>query len=368
VAGNTNVGTPNYLYQLYVGPSGQGRDFAAGYDHANYVNTDGVFPTANVFFEDGLSSPLTKEISFSAKAALGQRGGFVALSYTKRDMSNFFEDFVGIAEGRTTVIQDGVSYGTFDNRVFRNSDIPTRRYQGVSAQAAYRPSTRWGLYGNYTIQLKNEGNFEGELRNQPAQSSLFGDYPELYVPERNYPEGRNASFQRHKVRAWTTYDLGLGRIGSLASALIWRYDSGLTYSLTNAAVPFSEIQLARNPGYASPPTEQILFFGGKGTQEFAGSHKFDVAVTYSVPLVKSVAPYVKFTMVNVLNNDKLTSWNTAVSPDFDGPVDANGLPTQFIPGSRFGTATSAANYPLSYLSSGAAVRARAFDVSVGFRF
>ena len=368
IAGNTNVGTPNYLYQLYVGPSGQGRDFAPGYDHANYVNTDGVFPTANVFFEEGLSSPLTKEISFSAKAALGDRGGFVAVSYTKRDLSNFFEDFVGIAEGRTTVIQDGVNFGTFDNRVFRNSDIPTRRYQGVSVQAAHRPSTRWGLYGNYTIQLKNEGNFEGELRNQPAQSSLFGDYPELYVPARNFPEGRNASFQRHKVRAWTTYDLGLGRAGSLASAVIWRYDSALTYSLTNAAVPFSEIQLARDPGYASPPTEQLLYFGGKGTQEFAGSHKFDVALTYSVPLVRSVAPYVKFTMVNVLNNDKLTSWNTTVSPDFDGPVDADGLPTQFIRGSRFGTATSAANYPLSYLSNGTAVRARAFDVSVGFRF
>ena len=368
IAGNTNVATPNYLYQLYVGPSGEGRGFAPGFDSANYVNTGGVFPTANVFFADGLSSPITRELSFSAKAAIGQRGGYVALTYTKRDMSNFFEDFFGIAEGRTQVIQNGVDYGTFDNRVFRNSDLPTRRYQGLSAQTAFRPTTRWGLYGNYTIQLKNEGNFEGELRNQPAQSSVFGNYPELYVPERNFPEGRNASFQRHKARAWTTYDLSMGRIGTLASALIWRYDSALTYSLTNAAVPFSDIQLSRDPGYASPPPTQQLFFGGKGTQDFAGSHKFDVALTYSIPVIKSLSPYVKFTMVNVLDNDKLTSWNTAVSPDNNGPKDADGLPTQFVRGSRFGTATSAANFPLSYLSTGTAVRSRAYDFALGFRF
>lgn len=367
-AGNTNVGTPNYLYQLYVGPSGEGRSFAPGFDSANYVNTGGVFPTANVFFDDNLSSPITKEFSVSAKAAIGQGGGYVALTYTKREMSNFFEDFFGIDEGTTTVVQNGVNYGTFDNRVFRNSDIPTRRYQGLSAQTAYRPTTNWGLYGNYTIQLENEGSFEGELRNQPAQSSVFGNYPELYVPERNFPEGRNASFQRHKVRGWTTYDLSLGRVGSLASALIWRYDSALSYSLVNAAVPFSDIQLSRDPGYAGPPPTQQLFFGGKGTQDFAGSHKFDIALTYSIPLIKSLSPYVKFSMVNVLNNDKLTSWNTAVSPDNNGLKDADGLPTQFIRGSRFGTSTSAANFPLSYLSTGTAVRSRAYDFALGFRF
>ena len=368
VEGNTNVGTPNYLYQLYVGPAGQGRSFAPGFDSANYETFGGVFPTANVFFAEGLHSPVTREFTLSAKAAVGQRGGYVAASYTNRNVSGFIEDFITLDQGVTTVIQDGVNYGTFDNKVFRNSDIPTRRYQGLSFQTAYRPKNNWGLYGNYTIQLKNEGNFEGELRNQPAQSSLFGNTPELFVPERNFPDGRLASFQRHKARAWTTYDLNLGRAGTLLTAVIWRYDSALTYSFTNAAVAFSDIQLSRDPGYASPPTSQPLFFGGKGTQDFVGSHKFDLALTYSIPVFKSLKPYVKFSMVNVLNNDKLTSFNTSVSPDSNGPVDSDGLPTQFVRGSRFGQATSAANYPLSYLSNGTAVRARAYDLSLGFRF
>jgi Carboxypeptidase regulatory-like domain len=368
ISSNSNVGTPNYLYQLYVGPDGQGRDFAPGFANSNYINTGGVFPTANVFVDGTLSSPITKELSVTAKAALGQRGGYVALSYTKRDMSNFIEDFISIDEGTTTVIQDGVNYGTFDNKVLRNSDIPVRRYRGLSLQAAYRPTPAWGLYGNYTLQIKNEGNFEGEARNSPGLSSLFGNYPEIFVEARNFPVGRNASFQRHKARAWTTYDLSMGHLGSLASALIWRYDSAQTYSLNNASVPLSDVQLSRDPGYAGPPASQQLFFGGKGTQDFAGAHLFDIALTYSIPVIRSVSPYVKFTMVNVLNNDKLTSWNTSVSPDNKGPKDASGLPTQFVKGSRFGQATSAANYPRSFLSTGTAVRARAYDFALGFRF
>jgi hypothetical protein len=367
ISSNSNVGTPNYLYQLYVGPAGQGRGFAPGFDDRNYVNTGGVFPTANVFVDDNLSSPVTKELSLTAKAALGQRGGYVALSFTKRDTNNFIEDFITIDGGTTTIVQDGVNYGTFDNKVLRNSDIPVRRYRGLSLQTAYRPTANWGLYGNYTLQLENQGNFEGEARNAPGLSSLFGNYPEIFV-ERNSPIGRNVSFQRHKARAWTTYDLSMGRLGSLASALIWRYDSALTFSLNNASMPLSDVQLSRDPGYASLPTSQQVYFGGKGTQDFAGAHLFDIGLTYSIPVVKSIAPYVKFTMVNVLNNDKLTSWNTSVTPDNDGPKDADGLPTQFIEGARFGQATSAANFPRSFLSTGTAVRSRAFDFAIGFRF
>ena len=53
-----------------------------------------------------------------------------------------------------------------------------------------------------TLQLRNEGNFEGEAANQPAIASLVGDYPEILVPERNFPTGRLNDFQRHKVRLW----------------------------------------------------------------------------------------------------------------------------------------------------------------------
>ncbi len=369
IGNNTNVGNPDYISSLYTGPAGRGRSFAPGFDRANYsVPFLGVFPTANVIFEDGLSSPITKEFTASAKAAIGQRGSYLAVTYTHRKMTNFIEDFVTIDGGQTTIVRNGINFGTFDNKVYRNSDGPRRGYDGLSFQGAYRPSPAWNLYANYTLQINNDGDFVGELRNQPAQQSLFGDYPEILVPDRDFPDGRLPSFQRHKLRAWTSYDLRLGKLGALESSLLWRYDSALTYSLTANSVPLSAIQKSRDPGYAAPPVNQALFFGPRGSQFFAGSHKLDLGFTWNVPVYKKVTPWVKFAVVNVLNNDKLTSWNTTITADPTSPLDANGLPTGYIRGSRFGQATSNANFPLSFLSDATAVNARAFELALGLRF
>ena len=54
----------------YTGPAGEGRDFAAGFDPANYTTiVSGTFPTANVFFDDDLRSPLTREFTRRARRA-----------------------------------------------------------------------------------------------------------------------------------------------------------------------------------------------------------------------------------------------------------------------------------------------------------
>ena len=69
------------------------------------------------------------------------------------------------------------------------------------------------LAAHWTLQMKNHGNFEGEAANQPGAPSLFGDYPESFSADRNFPYGRLDDFQRHKIRAWTTYLLDVGRFG-----------------------------------------------------------------------------------------------------------------------------------------------------------
>jgi hypothetical protein len=67
---NTSVGNADRFTAQYTGPAGEGRDFAAGFDPANYtIPISGTFPTANVFFADDLSSPLTKEFSFALARA-----------------------------------------------------------------------------------------------------------------------------------------------------------------------------------------------------------------------------------------------------------------------------------------------------------
>ena len=80
---NSPVGNPALVLYEYNGPSGEGRDFAPGFDVANYDVIFGSFPTANIFLAPGLSSPITQEFSASVGRQLGQRG-MAKLTYTNR--------------------------------------------------------------------------------------------------------------------------------------------------------------------------------------------------------------------------------------------------------------------------------------------
>ena len=79
---------------------------------------------------------------------------------------------------------------------------------------------------------------------------------------------------------------------------------------------------------------------------------------YSLPVWKTVRPWMKLELRNVLNNDTLTTWNIAVTPDNEGPKDADGLPTNYIKGRNYGKGTGTGNYPVP----------REFLFSVGVRF
>ena len=345
---NSPVANPAEVIYDYTGPEGQGRDFAPGFDLANYEIVFGSFPTANIFLDSGLSSPVTREFSASVGQQIGQRG-MAKLTYTNRSYYNFIEDFIDnpTASGRTDVVVNGTDFGTFDNIVYRNSDLPERNYQALLFQANYRPWSRLSVDGHWTVQLKNEGNFEGEAQNQPGISSSLGDYPEILVPSRNFPVGRLNGFQRNKVRLWAIYNQPVGRFGSVDVAPILRVDSGTAYSLFATDVDFSDIQLARDPGYAHLPNggTQTLFFGERGAQTFPGFALLDLAATYQIPVFRTVRPWVKVEILNLTNNQKLISWDTTVTPDPNSPLDANGLPTGYIQGPRFGQATANTDYP-----------------------
>jgi len=225
-------------------------------------------------------------------------------------------------------------------------------------QTAYRLTSRWHFAGHWTLMLKNDGNFEGENAGSPGISSGLGDFPEISVPQRNFPEGRLNGYQRHKVRAWTTYDFELGRAGRANLGLLWRFDSGGVYSLSAGNQPYSDTQLARDPGYASLPSSQTLFFADRGTEFFESASRFDIALNYEIPLYKNLRPWLKLEVRNMFNDQSLVGFNTTIDADPDSALDADGLPTGFIRGSRFGEGTSRNHYPLQ----------RTYLFSVGFRF
>jgi hypothetical protein len=370
---NTAVGTPDLLTLEYRGPAGQGLNFAPGFDLSNYVVIGGSFPLETVFFDDDLRAPTTDEFTVALGRQLGDKGS-VKATYQWRSMSGFIEDFLDdpTASGKVTIVKNGINFGTFDKTFWRNSDLPSRSYQAVVTQGSYRLRSNWTLDAHWTLQLENDGNFEGEGANTPGSSTFIGDYPEVYGGnwDRQNADGRLNDFQRHKVRTWTTYGLQLGRFGSVDTSAAYRFNSAQTYSLAATGQPLSAVQLARNPGYARAAGQaQTLFFDERGSESFDASHQVDLALLYQVPVWRTLRPWFKAEFYNVFNNQPLVLANTAVTPDPNSPLDANGLRTGYIRPAAFGTARSQADYPRATNSpAGTALYARTFLMSFGLRF
>jgi hypothetical protein len=360
---NTLVGNSNRYGFAYSGPAGEGRDFAAGFDPANYAGAAylATFPNINIKFDPKLSSPMTDEFTLGAGRAFAKRD-YAKVVYVQRKVSNFVEDYPQFSNGIVPIVVNGVTVTTADVFLYKNSDVPKREYKALEFLGQHAIMDKVTVTGQWTVQLKNDGNFEGETPNPTG--STTGDYPELIVQSRSNPGGRLDDFQRSKVRIWADYDLSLKQYGSVHIAPIYRYNSGATYSLSVSGVALSAIQAARNPGYATTPT-QTLFFGARGSESFKGFALFDMALTYDVPVWRKASPWIKVESFNLFNNQKLISWNRTIAVDPASDKDENGLPTGYIKGPQFGTATANSNYPgpRAGLDGG-----RMVDVAVGFRF
>jgi hypothetical protein len=359
---NSNVANPDETIGVYAGPPGQGRSFAAGFNPANYDIVFGKFPTANVSFEPGLSSPLTKEFTVSADTTLGQRAHAEA-SYVWRRTSGLIEDFINQTNGFTDVVKNGTDFGTFTNVVYRNTDIAERHYQGLVFQGRYVLG-KWTVNGFWTVQLKNEGNYEGENANQPGAPSIIGDFPEAFNAARNYPFGRLQDFQRHRVRLWTIRNFELGHLGALSVSGLLRVESGLVYSLRATNQPLTPTQEALLAAYPDAPSSQTVYFGDRGSQTFPGYGVLDASLNYDIRALRSLRPWLKLDVFNLFNNLKLIGYNTSVTQDPASPVDSLGLHTGYLPGPSFGQANSNTNFPKS-LAVGSG---RTFRVSFGIRF
>jgi hypothetical protein len=359
-ADNTNVGTPNLIVLQYAGPSGEGVNFAPGFDLNNYSVIGGSFPVKNVFLDTGLRTPITKEWTLQAGTRLGRKGE-IKLAYAQRRTTNFLDDFINdpSAAGKTTVTQDGRTFGTFDNSFITNTDIPERQYKALDGIFSYRITDKWSVNANYTHQFLNDGNFTGEAANQPGNYSIIGDYPEFYTEARHYPVGHLPQYEADRLRAFSTYDVSMGGFGRASLGVLYRFDSPGAFSYIATSVPVSSIQRAKNPGYATPPTLNAnLFFGERGIGRFEKSHLFDFALTYEVPVWKTARPWFKAEVRNAFNAQPLIQYNTTISVDPNSPLDSLGLPTGYIKSANFGKDTSNLHTPVP----------REFRFSLGFRF
>jgi hypothetical protein len=366
IGSNSPVGNPIEIDGIYVGPAGQGRGFAAGFNPANYsyANIFASFPSANVTFAPGLTSPLTREFTASGGVELGGRGS-TQLTYVWRGARDLIEDDISLANGTTSVQQAGQDL-TLTNRVFRNSNAAFRDYQGLLLQARYEARHDLSLNGHWTLQLQNEGNYEGEAASQIVTSQI-GDYPEIFTEARSYPTGRLANFQRHKVDLWAIYQVHAGRWVQGSWSGLWRYNSPRVYTLRalNQGITATQVGILAAAGYPDAPLSQTVYYGAPGSEQFAGSAVFDTSFNYDTPVIRSVRPWVKIDVFNLFNNQKLIGWNTTIRQDATTPRDALGLRTGYVKGALFGQATSNTNYPVPFAGQ---TGGRTLRIAIGLRF
>jgi len=152
-AANTNVGTPNAVFGFYTGPDGQGRDFAPGFDPANYETYAGDFPIQNICFDDNLKSPLTKESTLSAGGAIGPRG-YAKVTYINRRASDFVEDFGTVDLGAILRVDSGRAYSLRADGV-----RPNATHLGIIAAAGYVDTP--GRRDIYFSQGRGSETFDG---------------------------------------------------------------------------------------------------------------------------------------------------------------------------------------------------------------
>jgi hypothetical protein len=364
----TDVGTPSRVTYAYTGPIGQGKDFAPGFDLANYTSVvSGSFPTKNKSIASGISSPTVDEFTLALGRELGRKG-FAKATYAWRKWNGFLEDEINLSNGIANVTP---APGLLTRVVYDNNDGITREFQQLILQHGYRFRSNLSWHADYTLQIKNEGNSNAEAANQPGNFSLLGDFPEVYGTsiDRYIPMGRLADYQRSKLRIYGTYSQQFGRFGALDLSPLWRVNSGQVYSLSAGAVRLSAIQLGRNPGYptndVNANTAQTLFFGERGSQDFKGSGVMDFAGTYSIPVWRTAKPWIKFELYNLFNNTKQIAWDTTITPDPASPLDANGLPTGYIKGARFGQPTNDNQFPQPIPGTNGG---RLFRMAMGIRF
>ena len=386
IGANSPVGNPPQLTTMYTGPTGEGRDFAPGFNLANYptgASSAARVPGANVLMDPNLKSPVVREFTTGYGINLLGGRGYAEATYIHRRTVDLIEDFQTTNTGVTDVTLNGVDAGTFTNTLYRNSDQAHRVFDSVVWQSQYRFNEQWTVGGNYTLQLRNEGNYEGEMPNQPGKPSFIGNYPEAFSAARNFPDGNLQSFQRHRLRIWGIYDVPMGRLGHGSVSGLWRVDSGLTYSLRAASQPLTSTQMQiisaagypDSPNTTDPTAGYYVFFGDRGSEQFKGFGVMDSSFNYDIPVHGTLRPWVKLDVYNLFNNEKLIAWDVRVNPDKTSPKDSLGMYTGYVPRATFGTATgnaislgglTANAYPVAY--PGALPGGRTVRVAVGFRF
>jgi outer membrane receptor for ferrienterochelin and colicin len=271
-------------------------------------------PGLNVRINENLKSPNSREITLGVTRRLGSRGA-VRVDGIYRKFRDFYVTRIDQSTGK---VQD--QFGrSFDLGIVENNNELERSYRGMNFQISFRPTTRLGLSGNYTLGHL-EGNAEGENGGSgpTTATTQILRYPEYFVPSWNFTVGDLNADVRHKVRAWATYDVPVPEaVGRLSLGVLQFFTSGTPYGAqgTVDTRPF----VAGHPfTYAAPPATVLYYFTPRDAFHMDNLWRTDLAVNYAHKLgVKKAEIFGRFTTVNLFNRHGLTNFWGGANSELD---------------------------------------------------
>jgi len=350
------AGNPATYQFLYGGPAAPYQDTRAALQQAFQWFLDNGFtnrtpfstsiPGFNTFLQNqGIKSPNLQEVTVGAGTQIGK--GFFRADYIHRDWKDFYAQF---DVAGNTVINPATGVPANLN-IIGNSDVPDRKYWGAQFQGSYTLPAGFGVGGNYTYS-KLTGNVEGETSGSGpvTYASTSVAFKEFQNFAANAPIGYLQADTRHKLRVWTTYDVGT-KIGHFNLGVIERYDSGTPFSasgtitmlssylcsggatplngnvLNNSTVALCPTGSAtiypdgspRDPAhqYAPLSANQVglatvgYFFSPRGAYRWNSVISTDIAMNYELP-IHNFALFAKAEIRNALNHQANIGGNTTV--------------------------------------------------------
>ena len=347
---STGVSAAPRFEHLYTGPDRLGltaaeistilRDESQWGLLTDYISNDQ--PTT--FQASDINAPYADDYNFSIRQGLPRDTGAIVLTYLHRDFHDLIDAFVGGAcdygiefgqpcpAGSRTIIHDPVTgrvVAPVDTTVWANEPRAKREYRAITATWEYRPTRRLNVSGNYTYGT-TKGNYEGEARNQPASGTIFGNYERSQDMAAAAPFGYTDDDVRHRLIAQGAYTFDFHRFGVMTVGSIFRYQSGLAYSITGSPLRKDD------PAYVSDANTRYTYFFGpngevdkheRGSRRFNGWSAIDLALRYEGPGIFGVHPFARLAVMNVLNSNTITSFQTSGT----AVQDANGNVTGWRP-------------------------------------
>jgi outer membrane receptor protein involved in Fe transport len=373
------AGTPSILAWFYQGP---GINTGAGPLIASDVALQRVFDWFNSgggtsrrpFFtripgiqkqiRQSLLSPNANEFSTGVSRQIGGRGA-VRADFVYRNFADFYADRIDTSTGQVTDSAGQV----FDLALVENTNLLSRQYVAVSAQANYRLGSRIDLGGNYTVS-RLWGNINGETINSGPVTTTVTTYPEYLDLSWTAPTGDLAADQRHRVRMWGTARLPFfERLGTFTVALFEQINSGTPYG---AVAAIESGPYVSNPGYRQPPATVNYWFTDRDAFRTDAMFRTDFSLNYEHALagrsrlfgqIQVLNLFNQFQLFNISSNAIDTTVLTAVDdPDRFQPFNPfTERPVQGVHwdyGEEFGEPVGAAAYTLP----------RTFQFAIGVRF